>query len=301
MTPAIGAWNSFWFQGGSAKNLAVARIVTALTALWVLFSRDLPAQSDVPRVFWGAVAPVTRWRYVIFPGHLTLERIVGAVAVAALIGVLLGIRPRPCAFVASLALYHLAPMEAIIWTNSPYIRGLDTPVIALAALSISPCGDALSLLRPAIPSDRQPSEYAWPVRLIQLQIVCIYFFSGYSKIMDVGWYWASAENMRAWMLTFNQRAEAMPFRSPGLWLAAHPALCRSMGLGTLAFELTFPVVLFIRRARIVYVPAALLFHAGIFLMMNIAVLYEPFFIVFFDWFPSRAPIPEKSVPVECAA
>ncbi len=286
-------WDRFWFDGGSAVQLALLRIVTAVVSLWVLLSRDPAATSGFPPVFWKYVGRATRWRYMEFPGHLELERILQDAAILALFGVLLGVAPRVCAFVASLLLYHFAPYEAILWTSSPYVRGYDTPVIALAVLAASPCGDVWALLEPRRAGLREPWEYAWPGRIVQLLLVCMYFFPGYSKLLDVGWGWASAENMRAWLLAFNQGSEATPFTAPGLWLAAHPALCEATGIGTLAFELSFPFVLFNRRARWVYIPGALLFHLGIYFMMNITVLYAIFLVVFIDripfgWGPSQA-------------
>jgi hypothetical protein len=278
-------WDRFWFDGGSAVQLALLRIVTAVVSLWVLLSRDPAATSGFPPVFWKYVDPATRWRYMEFPGHLELERILQYAATLALFGVLLGVAPRVCAFVASLLLYHFAPYEAILWTSSPYVRGYDTPVIALAALAASPCGDVWALLKPRRAGLREPWEYAWPGRIVQLLLVCMYFFPGYSKLLDVGWGWASAENMRALTLAFNQGSEATPFTAPGLWLAAHPALCEAMGIGTLAFELSFPFVLFSRRARWVYIPGALLLHILIYFMMNITVLYTIFFVVFIDRIP----------------
>src|SRR5262249_4000381 len=156
--------------------------------------------------------------------------------IVALLGVLLGMWPRVCCFTASLLLYHLASLEPIFWHNAPYIRGLDTPVIALMALSLAPCDDAWSIRRRGVHRLASPWAYHWPVRLIQVQISYIYFFSAYSKIVDVGFSWAAAENMRAWMLAFNQGFEAKPFLQPGLWLATHPLLCQIVGITTLLLE-----------------------------------------------------------------
>ena len=276
-------WDGFWFSPGTPRNLAVARVVTAATALWVVLSRDLPAMSGTPAVFWSAVPWTRRWRYLLFPGHPSLEHVVQAIVIVALAGVLLGMAPRVCAFLASLGLYHLAPLEAVFWSSSPYVRGLETPLLALMALALSPCGDAWAV-RGGGPAPTTPSwAYRWPVRLIQVQICYIYFFSGYSKIVDVGVGWASAENLQAWMLVFNQGSEVKPFVQPGLWIAAHPALCQVIGVGTLLFELGFPVALVSNRLGILLAVAALLFHVGIWVMMNITVLFVLFLLVFVDW------------------
>lgn len=276
-------WEHFWFTPAAARNLAAARIITAATALWVLLSRDLPALSGAPAAFWHFVPWTTRWRYLLFPGHETLERLIQGLAVLALLGVLLGLWPRLCGFVASLLLYHLAPLEPIIWLNTPYLRGLDTPVIALMGLALAPCGDAWSLW----PRRRLPHvpswDYGWPVRLIQVHISLLYFFAAYSKLVDVGWDWSQASNMQAWMLAFNQGFEAKPFLQPGLWLAAQPQLCQLVGILTLLLEFGFLTVLWSVRMRWLLLPAALALHLGILLTMNITVLYLPFFLVFINW------------------
>src|SRR5437870_9913383 len=61
----------------------------------------------------------------------------------------------------------------------------------------SPCGDSWTLLRSR--RDKQStksSDCTWPVRLLQLYLVEIYLFSGYAKVVHVGWRWASASNIR---------------------------------------------------------------------------------------------------------
>ena len=104
-----------------------------------------------------------------------------------------------------------------------------------------------------------------------------------SKIVDVGFSWASGENMQAWMLAFNQGFEAKPFLQPGLWLASHPLLCQLAGITTLILEFSFIAAVLSRRASLVLIPATLAFHLGILLTMNITVLYLPFFLVFANW------------------
>ncbi|MBI1789566.1 MAG: HTTM domain-containing protein [Acidobacteria bacterium] len=286
------SWEQFWFAPGDARNLALARIVVAATALWGLLSRDLPAISGLPAEFWAAVPANTRLRYLLYPGHEPLERILEDLALAALAGLLLGVLPSLCALISGLLLYHLAPLETIIWNPNPYIGAFTIPVLALFALAASPCGDAWSVGRRK-PRKSPAWAYTWPLRLIQVELTFIYFFSGYSKLRDVGWSWASAENMRLWMLTFNQGAERSVFEGPGLWLADHPALCLLMGIGSLAMELLFPAVLVSRLARRVLIPAALAFHLGILVTMNIAVFYLPLFVVFlppFDQSETRFPL-----------
>jgi len=277
-------WDQFWFAPGSPRNLAAARIVFGTTSLWVLVSRNFAGVSALPAEFWSGVSASTRWRFLDFGGHPSLDRALERIAAVALVCVIVGVLPRLSCFLAGILLYHLAPLESIIWTNSPYARGLTISVLALLTLSFSPCGDCWAVL----PSSRSKvadsaGDYTWPVRLIQVFICQIYFFSGYSKIFFAGWRWASASNLRNWLLYFNEAAQTRVFHSLGLWIAARPTICGILGVATLALELGLVTVLFSGTARRLLVPLVAVFHLGILLSMNLVFLNVPQLLVFADW------------------
>jgi Vitamin K-dependent gamma-carboxylase len=277
-------WDGFWFTPTSPRNLAAARIVFSAYSLWVLASRSLADVSGLPPDFWSRVDATARWRYLDFPGHFALERILVWVAGTALVCAMLGILSRLSCFVAGILLYHLAPLESIIWIPHPYARGLTISVLALLTLSFSPCGDCLVLQ----PLSRRPKavtsdDYTWPVRLIQVFLVEIYLFSGYAKIAVVGWKWASPSNIRNWVLYCIEEDQIGVFHSFGAWIADRPLVCLAMGVGTLVFELGLVTVLFSKTARRVLVPMVALFHLAILLSMNLTFLNVPQLLVFADW------------------
>lgn len=277
-------WDRFWFEPGSPQNLAAARIVFAATSLWVLVSRDFAGISGLPAEFWSEVPASVRWRFLDFAGHPFLERSLELTAAVALVCVIIGVLPRLSCFLAGVLLYHLAPLESIIWTNSPYARGLTISVLALLTLAFSPCGDCWTLLSSSeLKKADSASDYTWPVRLIQVFIVQIYFFSGYSKIFYAGWRWASPSNMRNWMLYFSEADQTRVFHSLGPWIAARPMICGVIGVGTLLFELGLFTVLFSKTARLLLVPLVAVFHLGILLSMNLVFLNVPQLLVFADW------------------
>jgi len=280
----IAAWNRFWFAPGSPRNLAAARIIFAAYSLWVLLSRNLAEMSGLPSVFWSQVGASARWRYLVFPGHPGLEHVLVWVTAIALLGAMVGVLPRFCCFVSGLLLYHLAPLESLIWIPHPYARGFTISVIALLTLSFSPCGDCWTLLpsrRDKLSADS--SDYTWPVRLLQLYLVEIYFFSGYAKLMGVGWKWASASNIRNWMLWCTEEEQIRVFHTLGTWIADRPFACWSVGIGTLLFELGLITALFWKWPRRVLVPLVAVFHLGILLAMNLVFLNVPQLLVFVDW------------------
>lgn len=275
-------WDKFWFAPGSARSLAATRIVIAVHALWIVLSRDYGGVSGLPADFWSGVPTLDLVRYAIVPGHPMLERALVVLAVFALIAVLLGAATRISCLVAAMLLYHLAPLETILWTPSPYERGLEISTLSLVVLAIAPCADVWSV-RPRRTVREAAWEYNWPLLLVQLFVAQVYLFSGWSKLFRVGFSWVSAENLRHWLLLFTQEDQIAVFQGPGRWIAAHPALCLLVAIGSLTLDLTFIVVLAWKRARKVYVPLAAAFHVGIFFTMNIAFLNLPQLLVFLDW------------------
>lgn len=287
MTSAPGplgrAWDRFWFAPADARNLAAARIAFAVQALWVLLSRDLAATSGLPRAFWSTVEGGTQWRYLLFPGHLSLESALQLGAVAALVLVLFGWHARPAALGAALLLYHLAPLEAIIWTPNPYERGFEIATLGLVVLAASPCDDAWSLRARGRPTPAPAERYRWPLMLLWLFVAQPYVIAGWSKLYRVGWEWATAENLQRWMLLFSQVDQIRVFDGVAAWVAARPLVCGAVAVTAIGLDLGFVAVLFWRGARLVLVPLAVLFHAGILVTMNIAWLNAPQLLVYVDW------------------
>ena len=219
-----------------------------------------------------------------FPGHFALERVLVWTAGLALICAMLGMLSRLSCFIAGILLYHLAPLESIIWIPHPYARGLTISVLALLTLSFSRSGDCWALL----PLRRRPlqllsSDYTWPVRLLQVFLIEIYLFSGYAKIAVVGWRWVLGANIRNWVLYCIEEDQMGVFHSFGAWIADRPLVCLAMGVGTLVFELGLITVLFSKIARRVLVPMVALFHLAILLSMNLTFLNVPQLLVFADW------------------
>jgi len=278
-------WNRFWFAPGSPVNLAAARIVFAVHALWVLLSRDLAFSSDLPASFWVHATWSHRWRYLLFPGHGDLEYALQAVAAVALVGMAIGYRPRITGLLAALLLYHLAPLESIISNTNPMERGFTISILALSVLALSPCADAWSVSnRGRVPRVERPAwEYHWPLVLVQLFLAQVYLFAGYSKLYLVGWDWMMPEQVRYWQLYFSQIDQDIVFRGVAAYIAERPLLCGLVGVGAVAFDLSFISVLFWKRSRIVIIPLAVLFHAGILLANNIFFINLPQLLIFVDW------------------
>lgn len=282
---AAGLWERVFFAPAPALNLAAARVLFSVHALWVLLSRDLPAMSSLPPEFWVHVTRAEQWRFLIFPGNAGIEYVLQFAAAVALVGAALGVRPRLCCFAAALLLYHLAPLETIYWTASPYQRGFTINVLALFTLSISPCGDALSVVRPAV-REWSP-DYRWPLAMIQVFLAQTYIFSGYAKLHRVGIQWLDPENLRHWFLLFSQQDQVIRsgevFRILGPLVAEHWVLCLVAATYGVVVNLLFVSTIFSSRARWFFVPDAVFFHMLVLLTLSIFWINTPQLLVFVNW------------------
>lgn len=257
-------WVAFWHGPEPELNLAAARVIFAGQALWVLASRDLAALAALPAPFWDTVPEAVRWRYLLLPALSSMAPSLQMLAFAMLVAFAAGLRPRLTGVLAGLLLYHLAPLETLLWTPSPYERGLTIAIPALLALSFA-------------------GKAGWGLRLARLFLAQVYFFAGWSKLVRVGFEWISAGNLRQWLLLFNEQDQLVVFRRLGPWLAERPGLCLAIGALTVAVELTFPLAVFVPRTRPLLVGAVATMHVGIFFGMNIVFLNLPQLLVFVDW------------------
>jgi hypothetical protein len=277
-------WERTWFAPARAPNLAAARIIIALHALWIVLSRDYAATAGLPRAFWDEVDLTLRLRYLVVPGQPLLEHVLVVLTVIGLVGVALGVAPRVTCLASALLLYHLAPLEVILWTASPYERGLEISVIALVVLAVAPSADAWSVSsRSEDPERVATGAYRWPLVLIQLLLAQIYLFAGYSKLVRAGLGWVSADNLRRWLLVFSQQDQVVVFHGLGGWIADRPAVALAAAVFAMLLDLGFILAVFWPKARWIVLPAALAFHTGIVLSMNIVFLNLPQLLVFVDW------------------
>lgn len=119
---------------------------------------------------------------------------------------------------------------------------------------------------------------AWSTRLFQVQLILIYFFSGWSKSQAPDWV-----NGVAMHYVVNQSIWA---RFDLSWISLSPTFVGLLTYGTLLFELIlFPVLVWPRATRIPALMAGLLFHFGIGLSLRIIMFTEVmpvFYLVFLE-------------------
>jgi hypothetical protein len=135
-------------------------------------------------------------------------------------------------------------------------------------------------------SDRTPKRrYGWPIRSAIGVMSAVYFMTGVWKLRNSGLDWIFSDNMK-WSLAWGRvRGERPPLGDLGVWLADHHPLPRIFAACILLFEVTFPLVIFFRRVRPLYVATAWLFHLGTLLLLGLDYIVWPctVTILLIDW------------------
>lgn len=142
--------------------------------------------------------------------------------------------------------------------------------MALLLLALSPCAAVWSWQSRREPpdSDRRPTYIApWPLRLVLLQLVVIYFFSGVLK--EKGTMWHSGEAL--WLVMTNAAWTRWSYAQFPVW----PWLTAGLTWFTLAWELAFPALLLHRRTRGPALWVGALFHVatGVLLKLGMFPVY----------------------------
>jgi len=274
-------WERFWFADGDPRNLAAARIIVAVHALWILLSRDIPALSRLPRAFWYTAWNEVAPRFLLFPGMAAVERWVEAGAAVALLMVALGVGVRYAAVVAALALYHLGPLQTLVATANPINRGFTIAILCLVVLAAAPCADRWSL-RTRREAAAEPWEHTWPLRLMWLFVAEIYLFGAVGKLRVSGLDWFTAENLRRNLTLYLHMhpGASDPFTAA---FASRPLILQAAAFGVLLLEGAFILAVCSRPARRVMVPAALLMHLFILRTMRIVFANIAHLGLFVNW------------------
>jgi hypothetical protein len=112
----------------------------------------------------------------------------------------------------------------------------------------------------------------WPVRLLQIQLACVYFFTGIYKL---GYDWYHGEAVY-WVLK-----DITLTRFPYSWLPIPLFICRVLTWATLTFEIGWPFFVVIPFLRPWLLLGGLLFHLGILFHTDIGW----FSFISLSWYP----------------
>jgi hypothetical protein len=248
---------------------------------------DFAAWAAFPEAFWD---PIWYFRWLHLP-----------VFSAGVTTVLAGVWKTSLAF-SAFGLWTRAS-TAVAFVAGIYLLGLlqcfgkmhhfDFPaLILLGILALSRCGDALSLdrvlrargalARGVAPGEVPPSgEYTWPIRLVWVLTVLVFFAAGVSKLRRSGLAWVFSDNMRYVLLSHHYSHQ--PPTTWGLHVAQIGWAPRLMGLSTVLFEVGAPLALLGRTLRWIFVPGLLLMQIGILLLTGAFVPYWYLYVFWVPW------------------
>lgn len=268
LASAWRAWERFLFASNDAATLAVLRIVFGaylffyyVDLLPFLQLNHFPPALLTPQ----SLQELPAWVLFKYVRHGTFERTaVYALTLLSALALAAGLQTR----VAALMCWLLNQA----WMSMPAGRNSGDNAVSVACflfLVVAFSGHAARVyscdaaLRRARVDARIPS---WPLRLFQVQLALIYFFSGFHKLAAPDWYTGEAlfyvAQQRGW--------------ARGDWTGlTHPLLVGGLSYGTLFFELLiFPVLVWNRALRPYVLGAGLLFHVGIAASMRVFVFGE---------------------------
>lgn len=267
---AIDGWNRFWFTPADPATLGLIRILAGSMLLYTHLVWTLDLEGFFGARGWVSPAataklgpPLGMWSYfdwIHSPGLLWTVHIVALVVFLLLT---LGLFSRVMSILAFLATVSYA--NRVMPTA---LFGLDDINALLALyLAIGPCGAAYSLDRliarrrvgqPLPVRPRVDANLA--IRLIQVHMCVVYFFSGAGKLMGASWWGGTA----MWMSVANLEYQSLDMT----WLAGWPLLAGFLTHVTVLWELSYCVLIWPRLTRPLMIAGAVAVHGGIALFLG---------------------------------
>jgi hypothetical protein len=126
--------------------------------------------------------------------------------------------------------------------------------------------------------------YGWPIRVAMVITALVYFFAGYHKLRRSGIDWVLGDNMRYLLLWGPSIGEAQ-WESLARWVGEHLWAAKASGAFILGLEITFPVVLVVRRVQVWYALAAVFLHVTTWFVLGLDywAWAATVLLLFIDW------------------
>ena len=263
-------WLEFWFAPTTPTDLAVCRILFLGTIFAQYLRYDVRGVSDLPPVLWSPT-----WLFGALDLPLATAPVLGWMQRAWKLALLMG-----CAGLATRVSMSLSFVLGFYLLGLPHNFGKVNHddaivVLVLGVLALSRAGDALSLDAAIARRSRrsQPrrlvassGEYRWPVRCVWLALALIYLAAGVAKLRAGGIEWIASNQFA--LLLLRSQYEYRPATVWGPWLAGLPWLCHALAAATILIELSYPLALVSRWARLVVLPSAVAMQVAIGLLIG---------------------------------
>jgi hypothetical protein len=284
---AAGAWDRYFFTPATPHDLGLSRAIFYTLAFLYYLPQDFGE--------WGTVAPEFRMPIALFrvlslpllpAGPINAIELLFKVSLAlAAIGLFTG-AVMVVAFVCGLYLLGLPH-------NFGQVQHFDTLIVLVfGILAVSRAGDAWSIdawrrrRRAGVTGTPRgaSSEYNWPIRAIWVTTALVFFAAGFSKLRHSGLDWIFSDHLATLLIRHQYHvSDGDPLTAWGPAIAAYPWAARALAAVAIITEACYPLALFSRRARCVFVPAGLGFLIGIRLLMG--PTFEAFVICSVFWVP----------------
>lgn len=211
-------------------------------------------------------------------GMMILKVLLVAVLVAATIGYL---TPWSTKGAALLMIGYQGLLRSLRSFNHDEMLGL----YILAVLAFTPCGDGFSVDRLSGPKDDRPRvRYGYPLFLMQLLLVWVYFAAGASKLQYSGLSYFNADNLAVAAISFSLGNLAGTDYDWAFALPRFRSVLPIALVGMVAWELLFPLALFVRRTRWWFLGSGVVFHSITGVLMNVFFKFTlAMYGVFVDW------------------
>ena len=265
-------WMSFWFAPRPADDLGFCRLLFFGGLCFFYLTTDFAGWGKLPRVFW---MPIWTFRVARIP--MPPAEVIEPIQIVwkgALILSAVGLLTRSATWVAFLLGFYLLGLPH----NFGKMHHTDALLVIVSGfLALSRCGDAWSLDHliwrrrfPNAPSRRAASgEYFWPIRAAQVSLSLVFFAAGFSKLSRSGLEWAFSDHLATAIIKQNYYiSDVMPITELGLDLASSFWMSRGLAVMTLILELGYPLALFGRIPRFIFVTGMFLAQAGFRILMG---------------------------------
>ncbi len=293
MPAARRSWiDWFFFDWHPAEALGAVRFYFGLgLAVYLFFQFDQNLKIDAFGAHFAFTRPIWYfWRLGIDTNVPWISFALMPVLIAACLFFAVGKWTKPAIIVIILCIFY---MKGVRDSFSGDVHHREIPIFALLILFLfSKCDrmfgvDARKKNLPPI----EDWEASWPLRAMQIYIAMFYFWALMAKIRLSGLDWFTGGGRiqevlisRALRDGLTPTGEVVNL-SLGWELAQLPGLVWFFGVLVFAFELFFPLILFIRdwRLKLLALLGASTFHLANYMLMNVQFFLYPFvFVTFFN-------------------
>ncbi len=176
--------------------------------------------------------------------------------------------------------------EGLLRSFSHFNHDEMPAVYILIVLALTPCGDGFSFdsWRGKTSPRRPGLVYGYPILLMRILLAWSYFSSALIKIRFAGVSYLSPDNLPGIAILHSlDNLHDTQFRF-AFWLPHVREYTSILVAVVLLWELSFPLAIFFRRARLIILALGIFFHLGTLFVMNIFFPYHiAMYIVFVDW------------------